>query len=67
MGPGRATPGEFASGALAHYEAMVDRCRELGLAPVVTFNHFTAPHWFAMRGGFLDVALRKSLPTTAPG
>ena len=24
------------------------------LAPVVTFNHFTAPHWFAMRGGLLD-------------
>ena len=47
-------PGEFSGGALAHYEAMVDRCRELGLAPVVTFNHFTAPHWFAMRGGFLD-------------
>ena len=27
---------------------------ERGLAPVVTFNHFTAPHWFAMRGGWLD-------------
>ena len=23
---------------------------EVGLAPVVTFNHFTSPHWFAMRG-----------------
>ena len=30
-----------------HYEAIVDRCLERGLAPVVTFNHFTAPHWFA--------------------
>jgi beta-glucosidase len=33
---------------------MVDRCIERGLAPVVTFNHFTSPHWFAMRGGWLD-------------
>ena len=24
------------------------------MAPVVTFNHFTSPHWFAMRGGWLD-------------
>jgi beta-glucosidase len=47
-------PGDFSEGALAHYEAIVDRCRQLGLAPVVTFNHFAAPHWFASRGGFLD-------------
>ena len=46
--------GEFAEDALDHYEAIVDRCLERGLAPVVTFNHFTAPHWFAMRGGWLD-------------
>ena len=39
--------------ALDHYEAMVDRCVELGLAPVVTFNHFTSPHWFAAEGGWL--------------
>lgn len=46
--------GEFAESELDHYEAIVDRCVELGLAPVVTFNHFTSPHWFAMRGGWLD-------------
>jgi beta-glucosidase len=46
-------PGEFNSDALDHYEAMVDGCLERGLAPVITFNHFTAPHWFAMRGGWL--------------
>ncbi|GAA2165782.1 aryl-beta-glucosidase [Humibacillus xanthopallidus] len=40
--------------ALDHYEAIVDRCAELGLAPVVTFNHFTAPHWFAAEGGWLS-------------
>ncbi|BCY07830.1 glycoside hydrolase family 1 protein [Actinoplanes sp. L3-i22] len=46
--------GEFSEAALDHYAAIVDRCRELGLAPVVTFNHMTAPHWFAARGGWLD-------------
>lgn len=46
--------GEFDEKALAHYEDIVDRCLELGLEPVVTFNHFTSPHWFAARGGWLD-------------
>jgi beta-glucosidase len=46
--------GPFSDEALAHYEAIVDRCIDRGLAPLVTFNHFTAPHWFAMRGGWLD-------------
>ncbi|MFI7542306.1 glycoside hydrolase family 1 protein [Actinoplanes sp. NPDC049599] len=46
--------GEFSAAALDHYAAIVDRCVELGLAPVVTFNHMTNPHWFAMRGGWLD-------------
>ncbi len=47
-------PGLFDAQALDHYEAMVDRCVERGIAPLVTFNHFTSPHWFAMRGGWLD-------------
>jgi beta-glucosidase len=46
--------GGFDDEALAHYEAIVDECHARGLAPVVTYNHFTAPHWFAMRGGWLD-------------
>jgi beta-glucosidase len=46
--------GDFSGAALDHYGALIDRCRELHLAPVVTFNHFTAPHWFAMRGGWLE-------------
>ncbi|KQV06246.1 glycoside hydrolase family 1 protein [Leifsonia sp. Root112D2] len=48
------TEGEFSEEALAHYEALVDGCRARGLAPVVTFNHFTSPHWFAKRGAWLD-------------
>ena len=46
--------GEFSDEALAHYEAMVDGCLARGLAPIVTFNHFTSPHWFAQRGAWLD-------------
>jgi beta-glucosidase len=46
--------GEFVEDALAHYESIVDGCRVRGLAPIVTLNHFTCPHWFAARGGWLD-------------
>jgi len=46
--------GKFSEEALDNYEAIVDTCLDRGLAPVVTFNHFTSPHWFAMRGGWLD-------------
>ena len=46
--------GVWSEEALDRYEAMVDECLQHGLAPVVTFNHFTAPHWFAMRGSWLD-------------
>ncbi|GGU30597.1 family 1 glycosylhydrolase [Streptomyces daghestanicus] len=38
--------------ALDHYERLVDGCLERGLAPVVTFSHFTAPHWFAAAGSW---------------
>ncbi|MBV9830707.1 MAG: glycoside hydrolase family 1 protein [Marmoricola sp.] len=48
--------GSFDQAALDHYAAIADRCRERGMAPVVTFSHFTAPHWFAARGAWLDAA-----------
>lgn len=47
-------PGEFSEDALAHYAAIIDRCIEFGLTPVVTYNHFTAPHWFAAMGSWLN-------------
>ncbi len=46
--------GRFDAAALAHYAAIIDGCHARGLAPVVTFNHFTAPHWFAALGGWLN-------------
>jgi len=46
--------GEFSEEALAHYEAVVDGCLARGLAAIVTFNHFTSPHWFAARSAWLN-------------
>jgi beta-glucosidase len=45
-------PGRFSRAQLAHYRAMVDTARELGLEPVLTLHHFTNPRWFAERGGW---------------
>lgn len=44
--------GQFSQAYLDHYRRIVDHCREQGLAPVVTFNHFTTPRWFAAAGGW---------------
>ncbi len=44
--------GQFSQAFLDHYKAIVDHCRDQGLAPVVTFNHFTTPRWFAAAGGW---------------
>lgn len=45
-------PGQFSFAELDHYRRMLEACHAHGLVPVVTFNHFTAPRWFAARGGF---------------
>lgn len=45
-------PGLFSVAMLDHYKAMIEGCRARGLTPVVTFNHFTTPRWFAAAGGW---------------
>ena len=45
--------GELSRAALEHYRRMVDGCRERGLAPVVTLNHFSTPRWFHHDGSWL--------------
>lgn len=45
-------PGLFSSAELDRYRRQLDLCHERGLAPMVTYNHFTVPRWFAARGGF---------------
>jgi beta-glucosidase len=47
-------PGLFSMAMLDHYKAMIEGCRARGLTPVVTFNHFTTPRWFAAQGGWTD-------------
>jgi beta-glucosidase len=37
---------------LDHYKAIIEGCRARGLTPLVTFNHFTTPRWFAALGGW---------------
>jgi len=44
--------GEWSRAALDHYRRHCASCHELGIAPVVTFNHFTIPRWLAARGGW---------------
>jgi beta-glucosidase len=58
--------GEFSIAMLDHYRRMIEGCRARGLVPVVTFNHFTTPRWFACawglgidrRGGLFRALLR---------
>ncbi|MCJ2180725.1 family 1 glycosylhydrolase [Novosphingobium album (ex Hu et al. 2023)] len=46
--------GLFSQAMLDHYKAIVSACNELGLKPLVTFNHFTAPRWFSAQGGWTN-------------
>jgi beta-glucosidase len=45
-------PGYFSRAALDHYRRMIATCHELGITPVVTYNHFSTPRWFAGLGGW---------------
>ena len=47
------SPGVFDAHALDHYRDVVRVCRDVGLEPVVTLQHFTLPRWLAERGGVL--------------
>ena len=44
--------GQFSIAALDHYRRVLEACHARGLKPMVTYNHFTVPRWFAARGGF---------------
>lgn len=45
-------PGLISNAALDHYRRVLEQCHECNLTPIVTFNHFTTPKWFAARRGF---------------
>lgn len=44
--------GQISNAGLAYYRRVLESCRKHGLAPVVTYNHYTVPRWFAAAGGF---------------
>lgn len=44
--------GLFSQAELSRYRRLLEACHARGLAPMVTYNHFTVPRWFAARGGF---------------
>ena len=46
------SPGQFSNAELDHYSRVLEACHAHKQTPVVTFNHFTVPLWFAERGGF---------------
>lgn len=46
-------PGQFSLAMLDHYKRIIEGCRARGITPVLTFNHFTTPRWFAAQGGWL--------------
>lgn len=48
--------GQVSDAAVAYYRRVLEACRQQGLAPVVTFSHFSAPRWVAASGGFGDPA-----------
>ena len=44
--------GQFSVAALDHYRRLLACCHENGIAPCVTFHHFTSPRWVAADGGW---------------
>ena len=45
-------PGLISVAMLDHYKAIIEGCHARGLTPMVTYNHYTAPRWFAAQGGW---------------
>jgi len=44
--------GEFSTAQLDHYRRVLLACREHGLAPILTFHHYTLPRWLQEADGF---------------
>ncbi len=51
--------GQYSQAMIDHYKAMIAGCHQRGLAPVVTFNHFTSPRWFGAMGGWTNAEAPK--------
>jgi beta-glucosidase len=44
--------GLFSIAMLDHYKMIIDGCIARNITPIVTFNHYTTPRWFAKQGGW---------------
>lgn len=44
--------GWYSRAELDHYRRVLATCHEFGITPVVTYQHFTSPKWFARGGGW---------------
>lgn len=44
--------GQISRAGLAYYRKVLQTIRKNGMLPFLTYNHFTAPRWFAANGGF---------------
>jgi beta-glucosidase len=44
--------GSFSTAALEHYRRVLAACHDRGIAPCVTFHHFTNPLWVSADGGW---------------
>ncbi|WP_030539460.1 glycoside hydrolase family 1 protein [Sphingobium sp. DC-2] len=44
--------GHFSLAELDHYRRCIAACRDAGIFPNVTLNHFSSPRWFAARGAW---------------
>jgi beta-glucosidase len=44
--------GWFSRAELDHYRRMCTTCHDHGVTPIITYNHFTTPLWFAADGGW---------------
>jgi beta-glucosidase len=45
-------PGQISRAGLDYYRRVLQMCRKRDLTPVVTYNHWTVPRWFAEAGSF---------------
>jgi beta-glucosidase len=44
--------GEFSAAEMNHYVKVAQTCLKYGVKPVITYNHYSVPIWFAAQGGF---------------
>ena len=47
-------PGLFSQAMIDHYKRIIDGCHKRNMVPLVSFNHFASPVWFAARGGWTN-------------